>query len=85
VGLDFHTARQFFPLAMEAGLDAPAEAVELVDALREGRFAPSAFAVPAGHFTDGRGLDTVRAAEYARHQLACALRGIGRRRAALKG
>jgi hypothetical protein len=85
VGLDFHTARQFFPLAMEAGLDAPAEASEVVDALREGRFAPTAFAVPAGHFTDGRGLDTVRAAEYARHQLASALRGIGRRRAALKG
>jgi hypothetical protein len=84
VGLDFHTARQFFPLAMEGDVDAPAAAGELVDALREGRFAPSAFAVPAGHFTGGRGLDAVRAAEYARHQLARALRGIGRRRAALR-
>jgi hypothetical protein len=85
-GLDFHTARQFFPLAMGADLSVPAEHPdEVIQALRQGQLTPTAFALPAGHFTDGRGLETVRAAEYARHQIARALRGIGRRRAALKG
>jgi hypothetical protein len=83
VGLDFHTARQFFPLAMGGELPGPpADANEVVEAMRQGQLAPTAFALPAGRFTDGRGLETVQAAEYARHKLARALRGISRQRKA---
>lgn len=70
VGLDFHTARQFFPLAMVAEISAPVDDAVVVDALRAGELAPTAFATRQERFGQGAGLEAARAAEALRRSLA---------------
>ena len=79
VGLDFHTARQFFPLAMTCALpDAPT--VEgVLAAVRAGELAPTALRLPARRLTDGPGVLAARAGEFARRRAAKAVRGAKRR------
>jgi hypothetical protein len=66
VALDFHTSRQFFPLALSITLDAAPSASSLLHALRLGRFKPEFLGVSALRFTGGvegaalRALETVR-------------------------
>lgn len=75
VGLDFHSARQFFPLAMTASWAGSAPTVaSVLDALRAGRFAPTAFGRPAAQFSHGRGLETARVGERVRRPLSRAYR-----------
>jgi hypothetical protein len=74
VGLDFHSARQFFPLAMTAPLDGELTVGAVLDVLRAGRLRPSAFGQPAATFSRGRGLEAVRAGERVRRPLARAYR-----------
>jgi predicted metal-dependent phosphoesterase TrpH len=70
VGLDFHTARQFFPLALAA----PGESGSVVDALRDGRLEPTALRLPAARVSRGRGLAAAQSAERARRLLRSAAR-----------
>jgi hypothetical protein len=74
VGLDFHSARQFFPLAMTAPLDGALSPRAVLDVLRAGRLRPTAFGRPAASFSHGRGLEAVRAGERVRRPLARAYR-----------
>jgi hypothetical protein len=53
VSLDFHTRRQFFPLAMSFVLEEPPSAVSLVEAIRNGRCQPEFLGVSALRFTGG--------------------------------
>jgi len=78
-GLDFHSARQFFPLAMTAPAPAGSgrlcsSAESVLAVLREGRLAPSAFGRPAAVFSQGRGLAATRVSEHVRRPLARAVR-----------
>jgi hypothetical protein len=70
VGLDFHTARQFFPLAMVGDISEPLDDAVIVDALRAGRLAPTAFTQRQERFGQGAGLEAARAAEALRRSLA---------------
>jgi hypothetical protein len=78
VGLDFHTARQFAPLAMVGDLVGPADEPAILAALRTGRLTPKVARVGAGHFTRGRGLSAARRGEVLRRGLARQLRAVGR-------
>ena len=79
VSLDFHTRRQFFPLAMATVLPTDGVTVAAVyQALREGRCRPELKGIPAARFgTGGLGAAT-RVAERARRTAARALRRIRR-------
>lgn len=74
VGLDFHSARQFFPLAMTAPFDGALSAAAVLGVLRAGELRPAAFGRPAASFSRGRGLEAVRAGERVRRPLARAYR-----------
>jgi hypothetical protein len=73
-GLDFHTRRQFFPLAM--GIDAAdaVTTVEVVDALLQRRCRPLAFGLAGERFMHGPGFGAVRAAERSRRMMRPAAR-----------
>lgn len=79
-GLDFHTERQFFPLAM--GIEAPAEAsgTEVAAALAAGRHRPLAFGQAGARFLRGPGHGAARAAEGARRAARPAVRKARRMR-----
>jgi predicted metal-dependent phosphoesterase TrpH len=74
VGLDFHTARQFFPLALAAPGGVARDPDAVADALRAGRLVPTALRLPAARLSDGRGLGAARAGERARRLLRQAVR-----------
>lgn len=74
VGLDFHSARQFFPLAMTAPLRDELSVAAVVDLLRAGALKPTAFGHPADAFARGHGLNALRAGERIRRPLARAYR-----------
>ena len=78
VGLDFHSARQFFPLAMVAPDGGAASVESVLRALRAGALEPVAFGSPAGRFAHGRGLEAARASERVRRPLARAYRRASR-------
>jgi predicted metal-dependent phosphoesterase TrpH len=65
-GLDFHTHRQFFPLAMSIDVDAVAAPADVVEALLQRRCRPLAFGVDGGRFLGGPGFGAARAAERSR-------------------
>jgi len=75
VSLDFHSRRQFFPLAMELEIDGSPSAEAVYRALGEGRFRPAALRVSALRFTHGLPATTVRGLERSRR----AVRGPVRR------
>jgi hypothetical protein len=75
VALDFHTSRQFFPLAMELTLDSDTvDRTAVYGALRAGAFAPLAFSRHALRFVRGPAALAVQGAEVARRSLARAVR-----------
>jgi hypothetical protein len=65
-GLDFHTRRQFFPLAMGIDVDAVATPADVVEALLQRRCRPLAFGLDGERFLRGPGFGAVRAAERSR-------------------
>ena len=75
--LDFHTSRQFFPLAMSVDLDKEPSTASLVAALRGGGFRPEFLGMSVLRFTGGVEGATLRALEAAR-------RGIRRATQALR-
>jgi hypothetical protein len=75
-GLDFHTQRQFFSLAMGIDAEAGASAEELLAALRARRCRPLAFGSEGSRFLSGPGRGAARAAEGARRAARPAVRKV---------
>jgi len=68
--LDFHTARQFFPLAMAVEIAGALTEDGLLAALRARRCRPEAFGLPALRVARGPAFLAARAAERTRRRLA---------------
>jgi predicted metal-dependent phosphoesterase TrpH len=79
-GLDFHTHRQFFPLAMGIEAVAGASGEEVATALAAGRHRPLAFGREGGKLLGGPGHGAARAAEGARRAARPAVRKVRRMR-----
>jgi predicted metal-dependent phosphoesterase TrpH len=77
VALDFHTARQFFPLAMELTVDGEVSRSAVEAALRDGRFEALAFSRSALRLASGATGRALAVAEAARGIAARALRALG--------
>jgi predicted metal-dependent phosphoesterase TrpH len=75
-GLDFHTQRQFFPLAMSIETEIPAGPDGVVDALLRRRCRPLAFGRGGERFLHGPGAGAARAAERSRKIIRPAVRKI---------
>jgi predicted metal-dependent phosphoesterase TrpH len=67
--LDFHTSRQFFPLALSVELDQEPSTASLVEAIRTGDFRPEFLGMSVLRFTGGVEGATLRALEAARRGL----------------
>jgi predicted metal-dependent phosphoesterase TrpH len=76
VALDFHTGRQFFPLAISVDLYEPPSASALAEAIHKGNFKPEFMGMSALRFTGGLEGATLRALEAGRRGLRGALRAI---------
>jgi hypothetical protein len=76
--LDFHTRRQFFPLAMELELDGAVSATAVYAALAAGRFRPSALRLSAMRFTHGPPAAAAHGLERARRAVRGPLRKLER-------
>jgi predicted metal-dependent phosphoesterase TrpH len=81
--LDFHTSRQFFPLAMalqleNSGVGARVDRDAVYTALRSGSFTPMLFSSSALRFMRGPALRTLETIESARRTVAAGLRRLGR-------
>jgi hypothetical protein len=76
VGLDFHTARQFFPLALTGPVAGPVTLDGVLTALRAGELRPTVFRMPAARLAHGPGLGVARAGEQARRRVARASRRV---------
>jgi hypothetical protein len=66
VALDFHTSRQFFPLALLVELDQQPSAGAVAEAIRKGLFRPQFLGLSALRFTGGSEGTVLRAMEAAR-------------------
>ena len=69
VSLDFHTRRQFFPLAMSVSLAEHPSPVALIEAIRHGRCRAEFLGLSALRFTGGLEGATLRALETARQSV----------------
>jgi predicted metal-dependent phosphoesterase TrpH len=78
VSLDFHSRRQFFPLAMELEVDGSVSPASVYEALRAGRFRPAALRVSALRFTNGLPGTTMRGLERTRRVLRGPVRSLER-------
>jgi hypothetical protein len=78
--LDFHTSRQFFPLAMTAWLDEPPSAASLAEAILAGRCRPEFAGLSALRFTRGLEGAAARALESVRRAMRGPLRQLPVRR-----
>ena len=81
VSLDFHTRRQFFPLAMSVTLDKRPSPGSLVEAIRSGHCRPEFLGLSALRFTMGLEGATLRALEAARRGIRGPLRRLQQRTA----
>jgi hypothetical protein len=79
VSLDFHTARQFFPLAMSLGITGPLTTASVIDAIRDNACAPEFFGFPALRFTQGIEGELFQALEGGRRKLRPAARWLRHR------
>ena len=79
VALDFHTRRQFFPLAMTVTLDKDPTITSVVDAVRTGSCRAEFLGLSALRFTRGLEGATLRALEAARRGARGPLRGLQQR------
>jgi len=66
VSLDFHTRRQFYPLAMSITLAAEPSTASLVEAIRNGHFRSEFLGISALRFTEGIAGAALRSLEIAR-------------------
>lgn len=73
-GLDFHTARQFFPLVLRLDVRRGASAAEIVSTLSAGRGGAFAFRAPVGRLSQGPPYTSLQALESGRRTLRKALR-----------
>lgn len=78
VSLDFHTRRQFFPLAMVLDVEGPVTPSSVIGALRAGRCRPELLRVSALHLTRGLPGASARGAESLRRVLRGPLRKLER-------
>jgi hypothetical protein len=78
VALDFHTRRQFFPLALLLDVEEPLSAVAVVDALHAGRFRSELAGIPAQRLARGLPAAPLRVAEGARRRLRGPVRSLER-------
>ena len=77
VGLDFHTRRQFFPLATELKIGAPVTETSVLECFRSGRCRPMALGVSVQEFLFRRWRRSgLQAAEFGRRTAASALRRL---------
>ena len=76
VSLDFHTSRQFFPLAMSVSLAERPSPVSLIEAIRGGRCRAEFLGFSALRFTGGLEGATLRALEAARRGVRGPLRRL---------
>lgn len=74
VGLDFHSARQFFPLTVCLNVEGKAEEAKILDALRRHSYHCEAFGVDVKTFMDGFGLSATSVLEAGRRFAASAVR-----------
>lgn len=81
VSLDFHTSRQFFPLAMSVSLDARPTTALVMEAMRAGLCQPEFLGRSALRFTMGLEGATLRALEVCRRGVRGPVRRLQRRRA----
>lgn len=81
VSLDFHTGRQFFPLAMSVSLDERPSSASVAEAIRSGRFRPEFLGFSALRFTGGLEGATLRALEAVRRGVRGPLRRLQQRAA----
>jgi hypothetical protein len=81
VSLDFHTARQFHPLAMALELDGPVSEDAIVEALHARRARPLAFGRDARGLSRGAAGSAVRSLERGRRGVAPLVRAARARRA----
>lgn len=77
VGLDFHTERQSFPLAMALDLDTTVSEDNVLDCLRSRRCSPRAFGVPLNQNLFRTALPALKIAERSRRTAASIARGSG--------
>ena len=77
VGLDFHTDRQSFPLAMALDVSADVTEETVLDSLRARRCHPRAFGLPLDHDIVRKGLPVLGAAEQSRRLAASIARRSG--------
>ncbi len=84
VSLDFHTARQFHPLAMELELDGPVTETTVLAALRDRRARPTAFGRDAHALAHGAAGSAVRGLERGRRRVAPLARAVRDRRPAAR-
>jgi predicted metal-dependent phosphoesterase TrpH len=75
-GLDFHTHRQFFPLAMAIDVEPGASGAAVARALAAGNHRPLAFGRAGGKLLRGPGHGAARAAEGARRAARPAVRKV---------
>lgn len=80
VSLDFHTSRQFFPLAMSMTLDGAPTTATVCEAIHSGRFQPEFLGRSVFRFTGGIEGATLRALEMARKGIRRPIREIQRRK-----
>jgi hypothetical protein len=79
VALDFHTRRQFFPLALGVDIEGAVTRDSVQQALHAGRFEPLFMSRSALRFTDGRLARGLAALELGRRQAAGLLRNARNR------
>jgi hypothetical protein len=70
IGLDFHTARQFFPLGMALDVDGPINEATVLECLRHRRCSARAFGLPLDERRFHRTLSVLQVAEQGRRRLA---------------
>jgi predicted metal-dependent phosphoesterase TrpH len=78
VALDFHTSRQFFPLAMSVSLQEKPSSFSLIEAIRDGRCRPEFLGFSALRFTRGLEGATLRSLEAVRRGMREPLRRLQR-------
>jgi predicted metal-dependent phosphoesterase TrpH len=79
VSLDFHTARQFFPLSTSVQVIGAPSPEAVIAALRTGRYEPQLLGLSARRFTSGAGGAATRALEDLRLRLRGPARKLARR------
>ena len=79
VSLDFHTRRQFFPLAMSVSLEERPSPVSLIEAIRDGHCRAEFLGISALRFTRGLEGATLRALEATRRGVRGPLRRLQQR------